>query len=64
MLKINLYYNERCIGCFESPIVPRKDEDIIFDGKNYLIKKVFYETNKISDCITKLILIGLDLEKI
>lgn len=61
MLKINLYYNERYIGSFESPIVPRKDEEIIFDGKNYLIKQVFYETQRVANCLPKLQLIGMEL---
>jgi len=64
MLKICLYIKENYFGSIMSDVVPRKGEDILYKGKCYYVKNVFYDTHKVNiDAdIPTVSLIGLELE--
>jgi hypothetical protein len=64
MLEICVYIGEDYVGSIESPVVPRKFEDILYKGKCYTIKNVIYSTKSRDNLIPKISMIGIELEKV
>ena len=64
MFKICLYIKEDYFGDIMSKVIPRKGEDILYQGKCYSVKNVIYDTNTINkeDMCPSVSLIGLEIE--